>query len=82
MRKLMQSLKIGIVVSITRIEKRKVQIGSARYQYEMPLLSSQRSWKAQMRPADRHTPSDAIMSPMTCAIAALIARLFSSSSSR
>ena len=29
MRKLMQSLKIGIVVIITRIEKRKVQIGSA-----------------------------------------------------
>mmetsp|Transcript_11174 Transcript_11174/g.28627 ORF Transcript_11174/g.28627 Transcript_11174/m.28627 type:complete len:208 (+) Transcript_11174:447-1070(+) len=76
-----QSDMVPHVDHSTKIEKRKVQIGSARYQYEIPFESSQRSWKPQIRPAERHTPSDERMSPMTCAIAArtAILRLCSSS---
>jgi hypothetical protein len=43
---------------MTRMEKRYVQTGSIRYQYEIPFSSSQRSEKAHMSAAATHTPTD------------------------
>ena len=70
---------VPVVVHMTSAENKNVQMGSARYQYDIPLGSSQRSWNAQINAAERHTPKLCTTSPITCAIAAFTARLRSSS---